>query len=204
MWALVAQYFVMLVVVQAAWSSPYSIVQHAISDLGAVTCGSFEGREVCSPWHVAANASWAVTGLCIALGAVLLWRLFAHDVRSRIGMALLVVAGLSEVLVGLNPEDTSALHVPAAIVTIVSGLVGILLVGSSLMSRPAWRRIGIAGVALGIIGLTATVVLILTGLSPWFGLIERIAAYPILLWVTFTGVAVVRRARAGRVARYRS
>ncbi|YAL81812.1 hypothetical protein ACMYYO_07585 [Dermacoccaceae bacterium W4C1] len=82
--------------------------------------------------------------------------------------------------------------------TIVSGLIAILLVGSSLMRRPAWRGIGIAGVALGIIGLTATVILLLTGLSRWFGLIERISAYPILLWVTFAGVAVIRRVPAAR------
>ncbi|MFT4306149.1 MAG: hypothetical protein QM604_04570 [Microbacterium sp.] len=58
---------------------------HTISDLGAVGCGVFEGRQVCSPWHVAANVSWAVTGSTIAVGAVLLWRLLARDALSRLG-----------------------------------------------------------------------------------------------------------------------
>lgn len=194
LWFSIVQYFVMMVVVQAAWTTPYSIVMHAISDLGAVNCGVFEGRDVCSPWHVASNVSWTLTGLSIFLGAVLLWRAFAGGTIGRVGLIIMMVAGVGELLVGLNPQDTSELHIPAALVAILGGQAAIVLLGVSLTRRPAWRGPGIAGVALGIVGVTSSIVLFVVGLNEYFGLIERIAAYPILIWLVLAGVAVLRRA----------
>ncbi len=43
------QFFLLMLVVQLAWETPYSWADNNISDLGNVTCGSFGGRAVCSP-----------------------------------------------------------------------------------------------------------------------------------------------------------
>src|SRR4051794_39648802 len=48
-WVLSIQYFVVQIVVAFAWNPPYSWRLDAISDLGATTCGQFDGRHVCSP-----------------------------------------------------------------------------------------------------------------------------------------------------------
>lgn len=202
LWFSIVQYFVMMVVVQAAWTTPYSIVMHAISDLGAVNCGVFEGRDVCSPWHVASNVSWTLTGLSIFLGAVLLWRPFARGTIGRGGLIVMMVAGMGELLVGLNPQDTSALHIPAALVAILGGQAAMVLLGVSLARRPTWRGVGILGIAFGIVGITSSIVLFIVGLNEYFGLIERIAAYPILIWLVLAGVAVLRPAYAQK--RYQS
>lgn len=194
LWLSVVQYFVMMVVVQAAWTTPYSIVRHAISDLGAVNCTVFEGRDVCSPWHVASNISWTLTGLSIFLGAVLLWRPLARDAVGRLGLVILMVAGVGEFLVGLNPQDTSALHIPAALVAILGGQAAIMFLGVSLARRSTWRGLGLLGVALSLTGLTSSTVLLIVGLNEFFGLLERIAAYPILIWIVLAGTSVLRRA----------
>ena len=63
----VVQYFVAEAAVIAAWSGPepYSRTTGFISDLGAVSCGIYEDRAVCSPLHLLMNASFVVQGLAL-------------------------------------------------------------------------------------------------------------------------------------------
>ena len=53
-------------------AEPYSRRTGCISDLGAVGCGIFDGRDVCSPLHLLMNASFVVQGLGMLVGALLL------------------------------------------------------------------------------------------------------------------------------------
>lgn len=63
-WAVlsVVQYFVAEAAVIEAWAGPepYDRRTGLISDLGAVNCGVFDGRHVCSPLHGLMNASFVV------------------------------------------------------------------------------------------------------------------------------------------------
>lgn len=70
----VVQYFVAEAAVIQAWAGPepYSRATGYISDLGAVSCGVYEDRAVCSPLHVLMNASFVVQGLALVLGALFL------------------------------------------------------------------------------------------------------------------------------------
>ena len=70
----VLQYFVAEAAVIGAWAGqePYSRRTGYISDLGAVGCGVFDGRDVCSPAHVLMNASFVVQGIGMMVGALLL------------------------------------------------------------------------------------------------------------------------------------
>ena len=70
----VLQYFVAEAAVIGAWAGPepYSRRTGYISDLGAVSCGDFSGRDVCSPAHLLMNASFVVQGLGMIVGALLL------------------------------------------------------------------------------------------------------------------------------------
>ncbi|BCW69789.1 hypothetical protein [Arthrobacter sp. NicSoilB8] len=70
----VLQYFVAESAVIGAWAGqgPYSRRTGYISDLGALACGDFSGRDVCSPAHLLMNVSFAVQGLGMIVGAFLL------------------------------------------------------------------------------------------------------------------------------------
>ena len=70
----VLQYFVAESAVIGAWagSEPYSRRTGYISDLGALACGDFSGRDVCSPAHLLMNVSFVVQGLGMIVGALLL------------------------------------------------------------------------------------------------------------------------------------
>ena len=190
-WASILQYFVMLLVVRSAWTLPFDPLVNAISDLGAAECGEFNSRQVCSPWHDWANISWVLTGAALAGGALLLRPAFGRTRTATVGTILLVASGIGEIGVGLHPEDVSAWHLPSALVAIGCGLPGILLLGWSLRRTPGRRAIGWTGVGLGTVGLVAAV-LIAVPAAP-FGLVERLAAYPILLWALCCGVVMLRR-----------
>jgi hypothetical membrane protein len=197
-WVAVAHYFVVLVVVRSAWTTPYSVLSNTISDLGAAGCGEHRGRDVCSPWHVAANVSWVATGACLLLGALLLRPVLARGAAGRAGLALIGVAGVGELVVGLSPEDVSAAHVPAAAVAIVGGLAGLLTLGAALARTPGLRGLGVLGVGFGALGATALVLGATVVPERFVGLAERLAAYPILVWAVVAGATVLVRAHAAR------
>jgi len=66
-WILALQFFVVQGIVQAAWSTPFSLAHNMISDLARETCGPLyraPGIEVaCSPWHALMNASMVTNGV---------------------------------------------------------------------------------------------------------------------------------------------
>ena len=86
-WICAVQFFVMQAVVQSAWTSPFSLIHNFISDLGNTVCGPYpagSGRFVCSPWHAAMNASFALQGVLIAAGVLLVLAAFPPGfARSR-------------------------------------------------------------------------------------------------------------------------
>ncbi|WP_412538556.1 DUF998 domain-containing protein [Longispora sp. K20-0274] len=186
-WALVVQYFVVLVVVRSAWSTPYSWARNAISDLGAAECGAFGGRQVCSPWHVAANVSWVITGLLIVVGAVLVRGAFPPGRLPRVGLALIAISGASFVVVGFSPEDTRAVtHTTAALATIALGEIALVVLGLALRGRRP--LVGWTGITFGVVAMIALACMLArVGGHGLFGLWERIAAFPILIWLILCG-----------------
>jgi hypothetical membrane protein len=194
-WVLIIQYFVMLFVVQSRWTTPYSWLRNAISDLGATTCflSAQVNAWVCSPWHVAASASWSVAGVCLAVGAILARRAFPATPTARVGLGLYLISGAALILVGLNPEDTNLVpHSIAAIIAIAAGEVAMLLTATALIRSGRWRPLGKIGIGSAIVAIIAFLLLITRAGGPTlFGLWERIAAFPVLLWPIACGVAMM-------------
>ncbi|MFB9904366.1 carboxylesterase family protein [Allokutzneria oryzae] len=207
LWVLVAQYFVLLAVVESQWRTPYSWMRNAISDLGAATC--FHSAQVdgwvCSPWYVASGVSWTLAGLCLTAGALLIRPLFPDVRTARIGLALFAVSGLGLAVVGLNPEDTSTVpHFLGAVVAIPAGEAAMLLTGLALARTARWRRLGRFGAGAAVVAAVAFVLMVAgIGGPGLFGLWERIAAFPVLLWAVFCGVALAARPAESRLLRPR-
>lgn len=105
LWAAEIVFFITNVVAQAAWTLPYDPLGYAISDLGAVSCFSLpdQGRDICSPAHLAMNLGLIITGLLMAIGA-LLFPLSRRSRLDRVSRALLVIGGLGCALVGFAPR----------------------------------------------------------------------------------------------------
>jgi hypothetical protein len=214
----VLQYFVAEAAVIGAWAGrePYSRRDGLISDLGAVGCGEFDGRDVCSPAHLLMNASFVVQGLGMLVGALLLGSVLlctaarplptpgpARGARRPAALAvrsLTFAAGAGTVIVGMVPEDAGSIwHLVGAVTYFAGGAVALLLLGW------LWIRqtpLGWLILACGVVSFGALVTSWATGLHvPEPGTLERLMGYPITIGVSAAGLVVAQRVRQERGAR---
>jgi hypothetical membrane protein len=178
-------------VAQAASRVPYSLSGNYISDLGSTACGPFTlgtyHANVCSPLHDVMNATFVVSGLLTLAGAVGTWRAWPRRRLSTVGLVLLVLAGAGEVLVGFRPENVDiALHGIGALFGIGGANVGVLLLGAAVWRAQRW--IAILSLAVGTVGVVS---FLLLGSAPslglGIGLVERLAGYPVVVWMVAIG-----------------
>lgn len=221
-WAVlsVVQYFVAEAAVIGAWAGPepYDRRTGFISDLGAVHCGVFDGRSVCSPLHPLMNASFVVQGLGMLLGALLLssalLRIAARPgvrVAARhtgevpwfaaIGTRVFTgTAGTGTIIVGLVPEDVgSGWHFAGAVMYFAAGSFALLLLGG------LWLRqtpMGWFILACGTVSFSALATGGVTGMNvPEPGTLERLMGYPITIGLAAAGLVVAQRVHHERAVR---
>jgi hypothetical membrane protein len=176
-WALCFQFFVAEQIARMSWPGNYSMTGNWISDLGAAT----------SPRHWVMNGSFVIQGVLISVGAILMRRLFPAKGSYRVALLLFLVSGLGVLVVGLVPEDSDAqAHRLAGLVHLVAGNLAMVLMGLAMVAGAARVRFrGAITLLAGLLGLTA---LVLLGLGEKnVGTFERMAAYPLTLWLTWTG-----------------
>lgn len=169
LWLLRPAYVVVELVVAAATTGGYSLVDDSVSRLGNLGCSA----EYCSPRHDLMNAAFVGFGTLLALGAVLL--------ASRLGRVvtvLLVVAGLSSVATGLAPLDQgTTLHAWAATPLFVAQPLALLLLARR--ARPGAARTVLA--AVGVVVAVAAAAFVLVGSATGAGALERLALWPVLV-----------------------
>jgi hypothetical membrane protein len=162
----------------------YSISGNYISDLGA-TC-----RDTCvtiQPSAFIFNTSAMILGILILLSSYCIW----HEFKNYLVTIFIGLSGSGAFCVGLFPETAGIIHV---IVSFIAFLFAALsaISASILMKRPFTYF----SIFLGILGLVA---LVLFGLQIYVGLgpggMERMIAYPVLLWaIGFGGYLMASRA----------
>jgi hypothetical membrane protein len=211
-WAKVSvlQFFIAEAIVIAAWAgpAPYSRRFNYISDLGALHCGVYAGRDVCSPLHVVMNVSFVLQGVAMIIGALflnaavfrvaarlILPAVAAHPLWTLVTRALIVIAGIGIAAVGIVPEDLNPpLHYIAAVMFFVAGGI------SPLAAAWTWRtvsRVSLVLLACGLVSLIATAVFQFgDGFEP--GTVERLMAYPITIGLAVLGLTMARGVRRAR------
>jgi hypothetical membrane protein len=192
LWFCCFQFFVAEQITRLGWIGHYSMARNYISDLGAAV----------SPLHWVMNGSFVLQGLLIFLGAMLVRDFFPARWLYRCALILFAISGAGVFLVGLFPEDTNAgLHVEGAVAHFLGGNLAMIVLGH------AWIRQSVCGpiverwkswftFACGSVGLLATIALAFRGSPSWTwdtGSVERLAAYPIPLWLTWRGYLWVRQ-----------
>jgi hypothetical membrane protein len=170
-----SQFVVGMLVAEALYPG-YSISQNYISDLGV------------GPSAMIFNSSVFLLGLMVVVSAY-----FVHgSFRSRLVTGLLVLAGVGAMGVGVFPENSPAMHEIVSDIAFIFG--GLLPIAAYRLVRKPFSYLS---VAMGVLSLSAMVLLsaqysfglgeqYYLGLGP--GGMERMIAYPILLWeVAFGG-----------------
>ncbi len=149
----------------------YSVSGNYISDLGA-TC-----RVTCIIYQPSAsifNSSAILLGLLVILSSYFIWRKF----DSNLVPALFCLSGLGAVGVGLFPETAGVIHVIASFMTFFFG--GLSAIAAAQLVRAPFSYFSV------IMGISSIIALAMYGRNIYLGLgpggMERMIAYPILLW----------------------
>jgi len=150
----------------------YNVSNNYISDLGA-NCTP-NPCLINQPTATIFDVSIALFGLLVIVGAYFLWRAF----HLKPVFVMTVLAGIGALGVGLFPETTGIWHsIFSLIVFLFAGLTA--LVTARLQKKPMLYF----SIVLGLVTLVALVLYIgseYLGLGP--GGMERMIAYPVLLW----------------------
>ena len=195
LWILGALEFIVgMAVTQIGYGSSYSLTNNYISDLGAVYCGLWKGRDICSPWHDVFNVSAVLLGLFLILGTILVRTGFPPRGTRTVGLGLLIIAGLGSIGVGLSPEDVNlTVHSISAASAFVGAGLALLVLGVAMFRDTRWDGFRAYTMISGLIALVAFV-LFTTGEFVGLGVggMERLIVAPVLLWSLVAGVHLVR------------
>ncbi len=193
-WILALQFFVVQGIVQAAWTTPFSLAHNMISDLARETCGPLvraPGYEVaCSPLHGLMNLSIAANGILIPVGALLARRAWPTTVPMTLALGMIMLTAPGHALVGLWPSDTGpAMHFAGAASILALGNPGMVLAGWAAWAR--YRGRAVTSLVLGLTGIAGTLLFMReVDLGIGLGGMERIAFYPLTLWCGIQGLAI--------------
>lgn len=198
-WILGLEWFVGQAIAQAAWTTPYSLTRNFVSDLGAASCRQVTDPTyqayVCSPLHVVMNLAFIALGLLSLVGLVLLRPLWPRRRRATIGFVGLALFGLGKIDVGLSPEDVRpVLHTLGALGILWGNLALVFL---SLATWRTGRWAARVSLGVGTVGAVAFVLLVMASrLHLDVGIVERLAAYPLPIWLAVLGARILRHREA--------
>jgi hypothetical membrane protein len=156
-----AQFILAMIIAEALYPG-YSTSANYISDLGV------------GPSALIFNTSIFLLGIMIVAGTYLIYR----ALRPRFFTVLLTLAGVGAMGVGIFTEDFLTVHFVASVVTFLFG--NLAAISSYRLIRTPLKYLS---AILGLFGLMA-LILMASGLTLDLGVggIERMIAYPILLW----------------------
>jgi len=192
-----ALYFVIQIIVAWVFIPSYSLVTNSISDLGETSCGGYGSPGMCSPrWWLMDYAGFFLLGLIMVIGSILLYHEFTQRApRERraamLGFGLMALAGLGSILVGFFPENENrTMHIIGAFLAIAIGNVAILVLGGVLTLPESMRRSMLIFSSLALAALLCFASHRSFGIGR--GMMERIAAYPVTIWLIAFGLYISR------------
>lgn len=190
-------YFLIQVIAAWVFTPGYSLVSNSISDLGESSCGGYGSPAICSPrWWLMDYVGFLLLGLVMVVGSALLYHEFTERLpRERraamFGFSLIALGGLGSMLVGFFPENKNrTIHIVGAALAIAVGNVAILVLGVVLTLPESMRRSMLLYSSLALVALLCFASHKSFGIGR--GTMERIAAYPVTLWLITFGLYVWR------------
>lgn len=188
--------FVLEMAVEQAFYPGFDPLTRAISDLGGRGAGPMGGFFDLSVYLVGEGA---------LLGAVLLYGVLPKRRSLRLGMVLLVFAGLGSMGVGLFPEYDGTIHGVMASIAFIGAGLALLAIGRGFYKVGEHRALAVGTAFGGVVDLVSLVLFTrsshISGLEGLYGLLERMIVAPVLLWAVVYAIWILSgRARLRSVA----
>ena len=190
-------YFLIQIIVAWVFIPSYSLVSNTISDLGETSCGGYGSPATCSPrWWLMDYVGFLLLGLVMMVGSALLYHEFTdrpqRERRAAVfGFGLIALGGLGSILVGFFPEnENGTMHIIGAFLAIAIGNIAILVLGAVLTLPKSMRRSMLMFSSLALAALLCFASHRSFGIGR--GTMERIAAYPVTIWLITFGLYIWR------------
>ena len=191
------QFFAVQIFVAMQWNPPYSLARDTISDLGNTACGTFNSRPVCSPLHGLMNASFIVLGIAMTAGSILISRKFAKSRAATVGFAAMAASGIGVIIVGIFPENSiPAFHGLGTAIPFTLGNAALIIIAAAPVLPAALRLYSFLSGTLAVLALVSYSSSHYLGLGE--GGIERVVAYPQVVWLIVIGIFLLIRTRRAR------
>jgi hypothetical membrane protein len=191
----VVQFIAGMAITQLLYGPPtYNLLSNYISDLGAVNCGIWGGRDICSPGHEVFNVSIVLLGLFLIFGTILIRTAFPPRGTRTVGLALLILSGIGAMGVGFSPEDVNlTIHTTSAALAFVGAGLALVVLGVAMFRDTRWDGFRAYTMLSGLVGLIAFVLFTTHTYGPLeVGGMERLIVAPVLLWSLVVGIHLVR------------
>jgi hypothetical membrane protein len=172
--------FIIAMIIAEALYPYYSVAGNYISDLGVGSTA------------LLFNSSVLLLGLFIVGGAYFIYRALG----SKLILVLLVLTGVGAIGVGLFPETAGSIHAVFSLITFLFGGLSAIMFYEAEETPFSWLS-----VVLGAVGLVA-LALFISGyyLGLGCGGMERMIAYPILLWGVGLGGHLISTSKGSTAA----
>jgi len=181
-----------IVVITVGFLRPnYNPITQPMSELG----------EVGGPNSIVMNiAGFIMLGLLMVAFAFGLHRGISEGKGSKIGPALIVIAGAGSVAIGIFSYDPSCLTIcPRIIMHVISVMVlGIgmavapFAIANRLKHDQRWRGYRFYSLATGVLTVIVGFVFFSNTIEGWMGLLQRIALGVPLLWIEVMAIKLLR------------
>lgn len=196
LFTIAALYFLIQIIAAWVFIPSYSLVSNTISDLGETSCGGYGSPAICSPrWWLMDYVGFLVLGVVMVVGSALLYHEFTERVpRERraamFGFGLIALSGVGSILVAFFPENENRTFHIIGTFTIAIGNIAILLLGAVLTLPDSMRRSMLMFSSLALVALLCFASHRSFGIGR--GTMERIAAYPVTIWLIAFGLYIWR------------
>jgi hypothetical membrane protein len=190
-------YFLTAVSVSEFLRPMYDPVQRTISELAVGRYGYLQ---------ISAFVALGLGLLALPAG---LWRRVKATLASRLALSLIVVCAVSSFVAAAFPTDlrnavatkSGAIHQVSAGVGYGCLITAMLLLSWHFRRDKPWRSFHLPSSGLTLVGLAALLTMAVTGDSDVAGLLQRIMAVALLMWVALAGVHAGRLSHAARPQR---
>ncbi len=175
---------------------PYSFFANTISDLGQTAKFTYGTPPMWSPDHVWMNVAFVLLGAVMILGSPFIYQEFNENTPAKVWVARVAftaqtLAGVGAIIVGLVPENTNtSVHELGAGLAIAVGTLGVFLLGLSLPLPGRIRRFMLWCSPVSLVAILLYALHEYLGFGP--GGMERVAAYPEVIWLIMFGFFVSR------------
>jgi hypothetical membrane protein len=179
---------------------PYSFIANTISDLGETAKYTYGHPAMWSPDWLGMDLALGLLGLVMIIGAPLTYFELRHELpdsarrRAAFGFLAQAVGGVGALVVAAVPENTIALlHELGAGLAIGVGSLGVLVLSFALDLPPVTTRFMRSYMPVALVAIALYALHEYLGFGP--GGMERIAAYPEVIWLIAFGTYRIRKRR---------